>query len=227
MNYIIGIDEAGRGPWAWPIVVGGWFCEKEKYEENIKTLHGLGDSKKLSEIKRENIFYSIEGLQERNLCQYTFAYREAHEIDSLGIREANRLCMQDVLLSLLQYTEESDFVEIYIDGSDNFIFDGIDCSYTFAKKRNQKEKGKTWERKEKHIYYIIWWDATIPTISSASIIAKVTRDRMMCDFHENFPEYWFNIHKGYGTRKHSEALVNYGITPLHRKSYAPVKKLIF
>lgn len=227
MTYIIGIDEAGRGPWAWPIVVWWWLSIKTKYEENIKSLTGLGDSKKLSETKRETLFQHIEALQEKNLCQYAFSYREAHEIDILGIREANKMCMQDVLLSLLQYVEKNDAVEIFIDGSDNFIFDGIDCSYTFAKKRNQKNKENIEEKKEWHISYIIKGDSLIPAISGASIIAKVTRDRMMCDFHENFPEYWFNIHKGYGTRKHSEALVNYGISPLHRKSYAPIKKLIF
>ena len=63
-------------------------------------------------------------------------------------------------------------------------------------------------------------------ISAASIVAKVTRDRMMCDFSLKYPDYHFDRHKGYGTRRHYEALIHYGITPLHRKSYAPVKRLI-
>ena len=63
-------------------------------------------------------------------------------------------------------------------------------------------------------------------VSAASVIAKVVRDQMMCDFARDFPGYGFDSHKGYGTRKHHEALVNYGITPIHRKSYAPVKALI-
>lgn len=76
------------------------------------------------------------------------------------------------------------------------------------------------------IYYRIGGDKSSLAISAGSIVAKVTRDRMMCDFHEDFPEYGFDSHKGYGTRKHSEALLHYGITPLHRKSYTPVKRLI-
>lgn len=63
-------------------------------------------------------------------------------------------------------------------------------------------------------------------VAAASVVAKVIRDQMMCDFHEEFPVYGFNEHKGYGTTKHQEALINYGITPIHRKSYAPVKTLI-
>ena len=66
----------------------------------------------------------------------------------------------------------------------------------------------------------------VPVIGIASIIAKVKRDKEMCEYSENFPLYDFASHKGYGTRKHSDALINYGITPIHRKSYAPVKRLI-
>lgn len=76
------------------------------------------------------------------------------------------------------------------------------------------------------ISYVIHGDSLIPAISAASIVAKVIRDRMMCDFHEDFPQYGFDSHKGYGTRKHQDALLNYGITHIHRKSYAPVKRLI-
>ena len=76
------------------------------------------------------------------------------------------------------------------------------------------------------ITYLIGGDALSPVISAASVVAKVTRDRMMCDFHEDFPEFGFFEHKGYGTRKHRESLLNYGITPLHRKSYEPMKSLI-
>ena len=76
------------------------------------------------------------------------------------------------------------------------------------------------------ISYHIQGDLLFREISLASIVAKVVRDRMMCEYSEDFPEYGFSLHKGYGTRKHQDALLNYGITPLHRKSYAPVKALI-
>lgn len=77
-----------------------------------------------------------------------------------------------------------------------------------------------------NITYLIDGDSLSSVISAASVVAKVTRDRMMRDFHEDFPVYGFDTHKGYGTRKHHEAMMNYGITPIHRKSYAPVKSLI-
>jgi ribonuclease HII len=97
-----------------------------------------------------------------------------------------------------------------------------------VKKGNKHQELRETVRSDssKSIYYVIHGDLLIPAISAGSIIAKVTRDRMMCDFHEDFPEYGFDRHKGYGTRKHNESLLNYGITPIHRKSYAPVKRLI-
>jgi len=156
-------------------------------------------------------------------CRYAFAYRDAEIIDTIGIREANRQCMEEVIIGLLQYTKDDDEIHIMIDWCDNYLFTLDDFKYIFAKK---KEPRKIQGEHHKTIEYIIHGDALIPEISCASIIAKVTRDRMMCDFHEDFPLYEFHTHKGYGTSKHHAALLNYGITPLHRKSYAPVKKLI-
>lgn len=94
---------------------------------------------------------------------------------------------------------------ILIDGRDNYLFEGI-----------PREK----------VTYIIRGDVTEPAISAASIVAKVIRDRKMCDFSEYSPEYGFALHKGYGTKKHHDALLYYGIHTIHRKSYAPVKALI-
>ncbi len=254
-TYIIGIDEAWRGPWAGPIVVGGWMAESSLVPSLVASLSGLTDSKLLTHEKRENLFSQIELLQHRSECQYAFSYRDADIIDELGIREANRQCMQDVILSLLQFVDDADAVEVYIDGCDNYRFDGWDGEYIFAEKRKKKiwessistivseenESIQASEALDRHvslhstrddgitnrtIHYLIHGDSLIPAISAASIVAKVLRDRMMCDFHEDFPEYGFDSHKGYGTRKHQEALLNYGITPIHRKSYAPVKTLI-
>ncbi len=208
-------------------------------------------------------------MQDENRCQYSFAYRDAHTIDEIGIREANKQSMEDVILSLLQFTEDDDEIEIFIDGCDNYTFDSIEAEYIFARKsKKTSNKGKTgkdlsssitetdgfcrddWTRAEQDfswptetglarndrsehsrenktvIAYHIQWDLLFPQISAASIIAKVIRDRMMCEYSEDFPEYGFHLHKGYGTRRHSEMMINYGISPIHRKSYAPVKALI-
>lgn len=209
----------------------------------------LDDSKKMTESEREEIFGRIEKVMESNICRYHFAYRESYEIDKIWIREANRQCMQEVILGLLQYTSDTDTIYISIDGCDNYEF-GIDgFEYIFAKKKSRKKIctiSDTWWDMEGRIAskevsrishksslitpntitYLIDGDSLSPVISAASVVAKVTRDRMMCDFHEDFPEYGFASHKGYGTRKHREAMIHYGITPIHRKSYAPVKSLI-
>ena len=228
-HYIIGIDEAGRWPWAWPIVAWGWMADVSLASGLLSSLEGLDDSKLLSSKKHERLFAEIERMQHRNECQYAFSYRDAETIDLIGIRESNRECMQDVLLSLLQFVDSQDSLEVFIDGCDNYRFDigEMDIGYDFRKLSKEKQLQNSMTGRERiQIIYKIWWDRSVPAISAASIIAKVTRDHIMCDFHEDFPHYGFASHKGYGTRKHQESLLHYGITPLHRKSYAPVKRLI-
>jgi ribonuclease HII len=113
--------------------------------------------------------------------------------------------MQEVIHSLISEISIGDTYQIKIDGRDNYRFQGID---------------------PRDVEYIVKGDLTEKVISAASIVAKVTRDREMCDFSLKYPRYGFDLHKGYGTRRHQEALIHYGITPLHRKSYAPIKRLI-
>ncbi len=281
-HYIIWIDEAGRGAWAGPIVAWGFMMEKTFLETIWDTLPGIRDSKKLSKKERENIFSTIEYLTHKHECQFTFAYRDAEDIDMLWIRESNRHCMEDIILSFLQFIDDTDTVEIWIDGCDNYTFAVDDFEYFFAKKKKRWNKNWwytkliTWKSvhmgawgegtvwtvmnnstknseastewvwlptnsfdtfgiksmdnfhlwKEKTISYLINGDDILPIISLGWIIAKVIRDRMMCEYNEDFPLYHFDEHVGYGTRKHQEALHNYNITPIHRKSYAPVKRLI-
>lgn len=200
------------------------------YENEVfLKLSGLTDSKKLTHDKREALYSSIENLFELGKSFYTFAYRDAQRIDEIWIRNANRECMQDIILSFLSYIESSDSIDIYIDGCDNYIFEGDDFWYIFAQKRNKKKSTEIQVplTQKRTIQFIINGDILIPAISASSIVAKVLRDRMMSEFHEDFPAYGFALHKGYGTRKHQDALINYGITPIHRKSYAPIKRLIF
>ena len=238
MHYIIGIDEAGRWAWAWPIVAGGFMMESEQFRHISEILEWINDSKKLTKQKREWLFSSIEHLSHKSECQYTFAYREADSIDAIGIREANRECMEDVIVSFLQYLSPIDSYEVWIDGCDNYRFHLEDTLYIFAKKKNsrsKKQKIGEWhwvedcpipEKMKNTLTFLIDGDALHPAISLGSIIAKVVRDRMMCEYSEDFPLYGFESHVGYGTRKHMEALHTYNITPIHRKSYAPVKRLI-
>ncbi len=249
MRYLIGIDEAGRGPWAGPIVAWGFMCPID-FDFSIFGEY-LTDSKKMTESGRDDVFWKIEKVMEGNICRYHFAYRDALSIDRYWIRESNKQSMEEVILSFLQYIWEDDTVDILIDGCDNYDFglDGFD--YIFAKKKTRSrhsllpasgnpdtqtiytdsrlQYSEMTEKKlitQNTITYLINWDSLSPVISAASVVAKVIRDQMMCDFHEDFPQYWFRQHKGYGTTKHREAMMNYGITPIHRKSYAPVKSLI-
>ena len=123
------------------MVAGGFLIETPLSDSLGEIFPGVTDSKKLSEDKREKLYHMIEKMQDESRCQYSFAYRDADDIDSLGIREANRQCMQDVMLSLLQFTDDTDTIRIMIDGCDNYRFESLDADYAFAlKSRKQKTK---------------------------------------------------------------------------------------
>lgn len=231
MHYFLWIDEAGRWPWAGPIVVGGFLIRENCMSELHKHIPWINDSKKLSEKRREMVFSALESLMLQGECTCFSSLRTAEVIDTVGIREANRRCMQDVIEQALHTLWPDDTLDICIDGCDNYVFENMDAAYIFAKKKSKKEKPDkhetySQEKKSVKISYFIWWDGFIPVISLGSIIAKVLRDRMMCDFSLKFPEFDFSGHKGYGTRKHYQEILNYGIKSIHRKSYAPMKRLI-
>ena len=112
-------------------------AESQYADRLLDSLYGLTDSKMLTPERREKLYHEIERMQHRDECQYAFSYRDADVIDAIGIREANRQCMQDVLLSLLQFTTDGDTIEIAIDGCDNYEFDAGDFDYTFAVKKKR------------------------------------------------------------------------------------------
>ncbi len=205
--YLIWVDEAGRGAWAGPVVAWA-FCVE--FDFDFTLLPGLTDSKKLSPQKREVLLETIEKLDSEGNCYFSWWESSAEMIDTVGIREANRRAMESALWGIFQKLNKKHIHSRYsytvlIDGRDNYAFDGIP---------------------QEQLTYIIRWDLTEPVISAASIVAKVSRDKIMCDFSAECPEYGFFLHKGYGTKKHHESLLYYGIHPLHRKSYAPIKALI-
>jgi ribonuclease HII len=201
-TYFIGIDEAGRGSWAWPVVAWA-FCVPTHFDFSV--FPWLTDSKKLTHKDRERLFCLIEKVSLWENCFFSFGSRDAEIIDAVGIREANRQAMQEALDTLLLQIHDRNISHILIDGRDDYVFERFD---------NTK------------LRFIVRWDLTEKVISAASIVAKVTRDRKMCDFSVEYPNHNFQLHKGYGTRKHQDSLMNYGITSLHRKSYAPIKRLI-
>jgi len=183
---ICGIDEAGRGPWAGPLVACALTMPL------TTRVVGLDDSKKLTAAERDKLFPILE-----KKAQYGVGIVDSLYIDQYGLSKAVnqtfKLALQDLQIKHPELTP--DF--LLIDGRDKLA---LPFPY------------KT----------IIDGDQKIKLIAAASIIAKVTRDRMMQEESKKYPEYGFHEHMGYGTKRHQEALSKYGISPIHRKSYAPV-----
>jgi ribonuclease HII len=189
-NFIVGIDEAGRGPLAGPVVACACFIPPEMAQE----FADVNDSKKLTEAKREEIF---ERLQSDKII-YGLGSATAAEIDELNILQATFLAMRRAAEKLKNLPNALALV---------------DGPYPAA--------GLTMQQQP-----VIDGDALSLSIAAASILAKVTRDRYMCSLDEQYPEYRFSEHKGYGTAKHMAALKKYGPCPEHRKTFGPVRKLL-
>lgn len=204
MKWILWVDEAGRGAWAWPVVAAcvfwSWRCP-------IRGI--LNDSKKLSTHERERAYQELIHLAKKWKLFFGVGIIANTIIDSFGIREANRLAMQ-IALREIQNTEyiclggQNEGICLMIDGRDNYKFDIL------------------WLPTPE---YIVRGDSKIKQIMAASIIAKVTRDNLMRDFEKQFPWYGFAQHKGYGTQLHQETLQKLGICGIHRISYKPIQLL--
>lgn len=183
-SLVAGIDEAGRGPLAGPVVAAAVILPEDFF------LPGLNDSKKLSAKKREELFDLI--------CQQAVAVgigmSDSQEIDQINILRANHKAMERAVADLNLCPDY-----LLIDGNSAPAFS---------------------------IPYLplIGGDSVSASIAAASIIAKVTRDRMMEQLDSQYPQYGFAKHKGYGTQEHVLALEKYGITPLHRLSYELVRR---
>jgi len=191
-EYVFGIDEAGRGPLCGPVVTG---CTVLSASERILWLN---DSKKLSEKKREELFPEIKTKAQA----FGIGQSSAERIDEINILNATLEAMKDayeacacMLESKLGRKIDRNRVLVLVDG-------------------NKKVPGV----KEQQIT-VISGDAKCPSISAASILAKVTRDHLLEDYDRTWPEYGFAKHKGYGTKEHMDALRTYGPLSIHRKSF--------
>lgn len=185
-NLIAGIDEAGRGPIAGPVLAGAVI-----FPDKVEILD-INDSKKLSAKKREQLVIQIK---ETAIC-WSIGMATEEEIHNLNIRNATHLAM-------LRAGKNLD-VKPNIFLVDGFIIPGLH----FPQKA------------------IVGGDAKSISIAAASIIAKVERDKIMDSYHEMYPQYGFNKHKGYGTKDHFNAILKYGPCPIHRKGFEPVKSLL-
>ena len=193
VEFVVGIDEVGRGPLAGPVSVVSLLMTKQNYSKlkKSKKLEGLHNSKKLSEKQREEWFELIKEWQKVGLLDFAYVSVSAKEIDSKGIVAGLNKCILKTL-EALDVTNDSD---ILLDGS----------LHAPEKYKNQKT--------------IIGGDETEPVISLASIVAKVTRDEHMKKISLEYPEYDLEGNKGYGTEKHRKAIKKYGLTEVHRKSF--------
>jgi len=170
---LCGIDEAGRGPLAGPLVIAGVVLENR--------VEGLADSKKLSEARREKLYDLIVASSRCHIVLF-----EHWQIDAEGISACLRDGLEQIKSSLQGYA---------------YLYDG-NTSFGVAQ-----------------IETMVKADAKIAEVSAASIVAKVTRDRIMNEHALLYPEYRFDKHKGYGTKAHIEAIRRYGRCAIHRKSF--------
>ena len=189
MSYIVGIDEAGRGPLAGPVAVGGVRID-ERFDK--KFFKGIKDSKQLTLEERELWFALANEARKKGELDFAVALVSQKVIDRHGIAYAIRLGIKRVLKRL--EVPEKD-TQVFLDGA-------LKAPVEF-----------------KHQLTVIKGDEKIPVISLASVCAKVTRDRKMGKLAREFPGFDFDVHKGYGTRMHREALKKYGPTSLHRRSF--------
>ncbi|MDR2713089.1 MAG: ribonuclease HII [Clostridiales bacterium] len=179
IELVAGVDEAGRGPLAGPVVAAAVIPPPEP------NLLGLNDSKKLSEKER----YRLEPLIKEKALAWAIAEIDNQEIDRINIKQASRLAM---LQAVQQLKKKPHY--LLIDA------ERIDCPLP----QNALIKG----------------DSISLSIAAASVLAKCHRDRLMLDFHQLYPRYGFDIHKGYPTALHRERLIQYGPSPIHRQSFA-------
>ena len=190
---VAGVDEAGRGPLAGPVVAAAVAFDKDFFEaEAEKSLAGLDDSKKLPAARRE-FFHAL--LSACPHARIGVASASVEEIDSLNILRATHLAMARAVAQLAP-------------PPDLALVDGLPVQGLPVPHRA-----------------IVGGDAASLSIAAASVMAKVTRDRLMVALAADYPGYGFERHKGYGTREHLDALRRRGPCPAHRKSFAPVAQL--
>ena len=187
-KWIIGIDEAGRGPLAGPVVVAGIKINSKCKIQNAKLLKNIKDSKKLSAKQREEWFRI---LTTHPKIEWAVAKVSPKIIDRINIARSTNLGVARVYQKL----SPGEMCFAMLDGS------------LYLSKNTPHET-------------IVKGDEKIPVIAAASIIAKVTRDRIMCRLHKKYPQYRFDVHKGYGTKMHMEFIHKFGRSDIHRKSFA-------
>ncbi len=180
---VAGVDEAGRGPLAGPVVAAAVILDPRA------PIPGLADSKTLGEGRRLALARTVEA----RALAWALGQAEVEEIDRMNILGATLLAMQRAVAALDPRPGQ-------------VLVDGNRCPALPCPARA-----------------VVRGDATVAAISAASILAKVRRDALLCELHRRYPQYGFHRHKGYPTRAHLQALAAHGASPVHRRSFAPVR----
>ena len=189
-DVIAGVDEAGRGPWAGPVVAGAAILDRHNLSSALRT--GLDDSKKLKPDAREDLFAELWATARIGVGEAS-----VDEIDIMNILQATMLAMARAVAALGDPTPSY----ALIDGnSEPALACSLEC--------------------------VVKGDGHSLSIAAASIVAKVTRDRIMRKLDARHPGYGWASNAGYGTREHQDALARLGITSFHRKSFAPIRKIL-
>jgi ribonuclease HII len=186
LGLVAGVDEAGRGPLAGPVVAAAVILDDRN------PIQGLNDSKKLTALRRDRLYDEIRA---KALC-CSVAQASVEEIDQINILQATMLAMRRAVEGLRLKP-----AKVLVDGNCLPVLDVLAEA-------------------------IVKGDATVPAISAASILAKVTRDRWCAELDARYPQYGFAGHKGYGTAAHLAALREHGACPQHRKTFAPVAQVL-
>ena len=194
LSIVVGIDEAGRGPLAGPVVAASAIIKNK----DLVCKKDIKDSKKLSPKKRQGIFDLLMGSSD---IEWGIGIVSEKIIDKINILEAAKLAMKQSFFQLQEKIKPKTADFLLLDG--NFKIN-VDLA--------QKS--------------IVRGDDKVFSIAVASIIAKVTRDKMMEKYHKQYPLYGFDRHKGYGTKLHFEMLKKHGPCEIHRKTFKPVSSLI-
>ncbi|MBD3315812.1 MAG: ribonuclease HII [Chitinivibrionales bacterium] len=180
-GHVAGVDEAGRGPLAGPVVAGAVILDSSR------PIDGIDDSKKLSHTRRETLYDKIVS----EAVAWAVAEASPADIDRLNVLGATHLAMHKALESL-----KTPWVTALVDGN--------------------RPIGAIASARQKTV---VGGDGISASIGAASIVAKVTRDRIMMLYDREYPQYLFKKNKGYPTREHREAIVHHGLCPIHRRSF--------
>ena len=192
---VVGLDEAGCGPWAGPVVAGAAVIDRLSFPNDLLTT--MTDSKKMSASQREKVIQAI-AVYEGHLCFTAVGMASVEEIDRLNIRAAGILAMERAFKALALPSQPSFAL---VDGT---VKPQLSCPSLSLKKG----------------------DSLSYSVALASIVAKVTRDHLMKELAAVYPAYGWEKNAGYGTAGHRQALADYGVTPHHRRSFAPIAALI-